>query len=128
MTRQRLNGEDLRQWADTHTVSFVNGCYAWCKDGAVLAGETRTWPRTTTQPPNSLYDSVSIGSAKPIPPHPLAIAAPNPESTSEILEIEDVAAFLPTAVLLDIHRASTSCWTAEGGRARKDRSREGWDG
>jgi hypothetical protein len=39
LARQRLNGEDPRQWPDTRTLSFVDGCYAWRKDGPVLAGE-----------------------------------------------------------------------------------------
>jgi DUF2889 family protein len=39
VARQRLNGDDPRQWPDTRTLSFVDGCYAWRKDGPVLAGE-----------------------------------------------------------------------------------------
>ncbi len=39
VARQRLNGEDPRQWPDTRTLSFVDGCHAWRKDGPVLAGE-----------------------------------------------------------------------------------------
>jgi hypothetical protein len=39
VARQRVNGEDPRQWQDGQTLSFVDGCYAWRKDGSVLAGE-----------------------------------------------------------------------------------------
>ena len=39
VARQRLSGEDPRQWPDTRTLSFVDGCRAWRKDGPVLAGE-----------------------------------------------------------------------------------------
>ena len=39
LARQRLAGEDPRRWPDTHTLSFVDGCHAWRKDGPVLAGE-----------------------------------------------------------------------------------------
>lgn len=37
--QRRLAGEDPRQWPDTRTLSFVDGCHAWRKDGTVLAGE-----------------------------------------------------------------------------------------
>ena len=36
--QQRLNA-DPRQWPDTRTLAFVDGCFAWRKDGPVLAGE-----------------------------------------------------------------------------------------
>ena len=39
VARQRQSGEDPRQWPDKRTLSFVDGCHAWRKDGAVLAGE-----------------------------------------------------------------------------------------
>ncbi len=39
VARQRRNGEDPRRWPDAHTLSFVDGCRAWRKDGPVLAGE-----------------------------------------------------------------------------------------
>lgn len=39
VARQRLHGEDPRAWPDTRTLSFVDGCRAWSKDGPVLAGE-----------------------------------------------------------------------------------------
>ena len=39
LARQRLNGEDPRQWPDRRTLSFVDGCYAWRKDGPVLKAE-----------------------------------------------------------------------------------------
>ncbi len=37
--RQKLHGEDPRAWPDTRTLSFVEGCRAWRRDGPVLAGE-----------------------------------------------------------------------------------------
>ena len=39
LARQGLNGEDPRQWPDTRTLSFVDGCHAWRKDGPVLKAE-----------------------------------------------------------------------------------------
>ncbi len=39
VARQRLHGEDPRQWPDKRTLSFVDGCYAWRKDGPALAAE-----------------------------------------------------------------------------------------
>jgi len=39
VARQRLVSEDPRQWPDTRTLSFVDACHAWRKDGPVLAGE-----------------------------------------------------------------------------------------
>lgn len=39
VARQKLSGEDPRRWPDTRTLSFVDGCHAWRKDGPVLAGE-----------------------------------------------------------------------------------------
>ena len=39
LARQKLHGEDPRQWPDTRTLAFVDGCHAWRKDGPVLAGE-----------------------------------------------------------------------------------------
>ncbi len=39
VARQRLTGEDPRQWPDTRTLSFVDGCHAWRRDGPALAGE-----------------------------------------------------------------------------------------
>jgi hypothetical protein len=39
VARQRLDGEDPRQWPDTRTLSFVDGCHAWRKNGPVLAAE-----------------------------------------------------------------------------------------
>ncbi|OGA14765.1 MAG: hypothetical protein A3G25_13435 [Betaproteobacteria bacterium RIFCSPLOWO2_12_FULL_63_13] len=39
VARQRRTGDDPRHWPDTRTLSFVDGCYAWRKDGAALAGE-----------------------------------------------------------------------------------------
>jgi len=39
LARQLQTGEDPRQWPDTRTLSFVDGCHAWRRDGAVLAGE-----------------------------------------------------------------------------------------
>lgn len=39
VARQRVNSEDPRQWPDKRTLSFVDGCHAWRKDGPVLAGE-----------------------------------------------------------------------------------------
>ena len=39
LARQKLHGADPRQWPDTRTLAFVDGCHAWRKDGAVLAGE-----------------------------------------------------------------------------------------
>lgn len=39
VARQRLYSEDPRQWPDTRTLSFVDGCHAWHKNGAALAGE-----------------------------------------------------------------------------------------
>ena len=39
LARQKLNGADPRQWPDTRTLAFVDGCHAWRKDGPVLAGE-----------------------------------------------------------------------------------------
>jgi Protein of unknown function (DUF2889) len=39
LARQKRTGEDPRQWPDTRTLSFVDGCYAWRKDGLVLAAE-----------------------------------------------------------------------------------------
>ena len=39
LARQKLHSADPRQWPDTRTLAFVDGCHAWRKDGAVLAGE-----------------------------------------------------------------------------------------
>ena len=39
VARQRLTGDDPRQWPDTRTLSFVGGCYAWRKDGEAVAAE-----------------------------------------------------------------------------------------
>ena len=39
LARQTRIGEDPRQWPDTRTLSFVDGCYAWRKSGPVLASE-----------------------------------------------------------------------------------------
>ena len=39
LARQRLNGADPRQWPDRRTLSFVDGCYAWRKNGPVLEAE-----------------------------------------------------------------------------------------
>jgi hypothetical protein len=39
VARQRLHGDDPRLWPDTRTLSFVDGCHAWRKDGPVLAHE-----------------------------------------------------------------------------------------
>lgn len=39
LARQKLKGADPRQWPDTRTLAFVDGCHAWRKDGPVLAGE-----------------------------------------------------------------------------------------
>ncbi len=39
LARQRQTGEDPRQWPDSGTLAFVDGCHAWRKDGPVLAGE-----------------------------------------------------------------------------------------
>jgi len=39
LARQQRNGNDPRQWPDTRTLSFVDGCHAWRKDGPVLKGE-----------------------------------------------------------------------------------------
>ena len=39
LARQKLHGADPRQWPDARTLAFVDGCHAWRKDGAVLAGE-----------------------------------------------------------------------------------------
>ena len=39
VARQRLTDEDPRHWPDARTLSFVDGCHAWRKDGAALAAE-----------------------------------------------------------------------------------------
>lgn len=39
LARQKRVGDDPRGWPDARTLAFVDGCYAWRKDGAVLAGE-----------------------------------------------------------------------------------------
>ena len=36
--QQKIDG-DPRRWPDAGTLAFVDGCHAWRKDGAVLAGE-----------------------------------------------------------------------------------------
>lgn len=39
LARQRRTSDDPRQWPDTRTLSFIDGCVAWRKDGAALAAE-----------------------------------------------------------------------------------------
>lgn len=39
LARQGPSGADPRQWPDTRTLSFVDGCHAWRKDGPVLKAE-----------------------------------------------------------------------------------------
>ena len=39
VARQRLNDDDPRHWPDARTLSFVDACHAWRKDGAALAAE-----------------------------------------------------------------------------------------
>src|SRR5487761_1921832 len=39
LARQKLHGDDPRQWPDARTLAFVDGCHAWRKDGPVLAAE-----------------------------------------------------------------------------------------
>jgi hypothetical protein len=39
LARQRGSADDPRAWTDAGTLAFVDGCHAWRKDGAVLAGE-----------------------------------------------------------------------------------------
>lgn len=39
VARQRQTSEDPRLWPDTRTLSFLDGCVAWRKDGAAIAGE-----------------------------------------------------------------------------------------
>ena len=37
--RQQRSNADPRLWPDERTLAFVDGCHAWRRDGAVLAGE-----------------------------------------------------------------------------------------
>ena len=39
LARQQRVSDDPRQWPDTRTLSFLDGCVAWRKDGAALAAE-----------------------------------------------------------------------------------------
>ena len=39
LARQQKSGGDPRRWPDAGTLAFVDGCHAWRRDGAVLAGE-----------------------------------------------------------------------------------------
>ena len=42
VARQRLSGNDPRQWPDQRTLSFVGECHAWRFDGQVIASEYPT--------------------------------------------------------------------------------------
>jgi hypothetical protein len=55
LARQRRHGEDPREWPDTRTLSFVDGCYAWRKDGPVLAGEYPQLAGEETPTENALH-------------------------------------------------------------------------